>query len=426
MESPENTPLPIIEFTSNNPHAAVRRENLQLIVEKPWGIPEIEFAIPQSDSETIRDLGYILINPQLDALLHLDSNEAEFLFAFLDPNDERSQGFQNRRFKFHHQGVEYDCAFRKPTDRLFRLARYLQRLPTERSMVAAGQLIQFRDSQQLERLPQAAKDYFAKRTQPRSFFIQSSCPLKEVVWDDVSRHLNLVMRYFDRKSPIIVLRQPENEENVSDPKHIRYIEDSFPTEISSLQADEVLLSLLEVARGSEVRSAFIYCYQIFEYAGFHFIDWKTKSALLKIVRSPSFISRADDKIGELFSVLTEAAQNDEVRIRKAIDELCEPQALWREIESNRSFFTEDIEFDGGFTLQRLIGKDTTFDSWSPTWSSAFFERATRIRNCLVHAREKRENRVIMPGRVNDARILQYLPLMIRAAEQIVLNSAKFS
>lgn len=295
-----------------------------------------------------------------------------------------------------------------------------RRLPFEGVTQAVPQLIAFRDFQRIDGLPPSAQKYFENRV-PRSFFVKPSIPLKDVDWASLSRHLNLVMAYYDRRSPQIVLRDKADGVKGTTVESLRYTEGRFPGELSVRACDEILLRLLEVARSSSPRFSFIYCFQVLEYAGFYFVDAKSKSALSRLLRTPSFIDRADERIGELLSILTDVAQNDDVRIRRVVEEYCDPRSLWYEIAQDRDFFSTDTTFDGGFVLPKLIARDTSEDTWCTMWMPKLVDQITRIRNCLVHAREKRECRVILPTNGNDQKLERYLPLIRRVAEQIVLR-----
>jgi len=421
MESDSSYPSGVKKFSSNNPHVKISKEDDKLIINQPWGQEDGQISIPLNDTAAIEQLQHLLINPRFDALMHLDKNEAEFIFAFLDPKNERESGYVDRAFKFHFQGVAFECVFREPSKQLFLISKYYRRLPSGLEQTVP-QLVAFRDCQRIKELPDQVKEFFQKRV-PRCFFVKSSVPLKEIDWELFSTHLNLLMRYYDRKSPIIVVRPTEDiKERAVEP--LRYVEGCFPAELSFKPTDNILLRLIEVARSSEPRFAFIYYYQVFEYAGFYFIDAKTKSSLTRLLRSPSFINCADERVSELLSVLTDAAQNEEGRIRRVIEEFCEPKILWKDIEQNKKFFCADLTFEGGFVVPKLISSDLTEEGWCEMWTPKLIDQVTKIRNCLVHAREKRESRVILPTRANDIKIWKYLPLVSRMAEQIVIHNDK--
>ena len=105
-----------------------------------------------------------------------------------------------------------------------------------------------------------------------------------------------------------------------------------------------------------------------------------------------------------------------------IEDVVNSEIIWPELEHDKDFFSSELRFDGGFVLSPLIAKDTTADTWSAMWMPKLFDQFTRIRNSLVHARERRENRVILPTRKNNRRIIRYLPVIQRVAEQIALAS----
>lgn len=423
MENSTPLPLAVVEFTANNPHAKAAKEDDRLIISSPWGYEDSQFVFNLSETEIIEQLRYLLIVPQLDAFNHLDSNEAEFIFAFLHPTDPKVSGYLDRNFCFHFQGTSYACSFREPSERLFALAANYRPLPSDGAYQSAPQLIAFRDFQRRTELGPVAGRYFKDRV-PRSFFIKPSIPLKEVDWESLTRHLNLLMVYYDRSSPRIVYRQKSEAAKEQSVEALRFIESTFPKELVFRPTDDVLLRLIDIARTSEARFAYIYSFQIFEYAGFYFIDAKTKTALSKLLRSPSFISCAEDRMAELFSLLTDSAQNDDFRIRKVIEEHCDPKLLWREIEKNKEFFYNDVCFDGGFNLPKLIAKDTTEETWCTMWTPRLIEQITRVRNCLVHAREKRENKAILPTDLNDKKLSLLLPIVLRMAEQIVIHNER--
>jgi len=147
-----------------------------------------------------------------------------------------------------------------------------------------------------------------------------------------------------------------------------------------------------VARRNNPRSSFIYYYQVFEYAGYYYSDGKAKAQLRNALRDPALICCGEDKISDLFSIFSDLAQNDEGKMRKVIEDHCEPRVIWKEIANDLDFFCQGHDFDGGFSTQALIAKDTTEFTWVTMWMPRTYDLLTKIRNVLVHAREKRENK----------------------------------
>jgi hypothetical protein len=184
----------------------------------------------------------------------------------------------------------------------------------------------------------------------------------------------------------------------------------------------IYLQLIDVAQHTSPRFAFIYYFQVIEYAGFYFVDEKARRALKSFLRDPAMITCPEDRMHELFGALSDLAHNDETRMRKVIEECCNPSVIWKEIENDKAFFSGSISFDGGFVLPPLIAADTSETSWSAMWMPKVYDHLTKIRNCLVHARERRQSNVILPTEANSCRIERYLPIIARMAEEIALKN----
>jgi hypothetical protein len=70
----------------------------------------------------------------------------------------------------------------------------------------------------------------------------------------------------------------------------------------------------------------------------------------------------------------------------------------------------------------ILSNDTNEESWASMWMPKTYDFITKIRNSLVHAREKRVSKVILPGIENSLLIEHYLRLMARIAEQVAIQS----
>jgi hypothetical protein len=411
-------------FKERNPHCEITVNETELLVDKPFGSNDSQLCFPISDSEIRTILEHISFKPQFDAIFHHDTNSIEFVFSYLDPKSKRSQGYIDRSFQFACGGLTHTCSFAEPTSRLFKIAAAFKRISTNEGNNAGFQLSEFRDAQRLEKLPERAKIYFEGRV-PRSFFVHLSCPIEQVNIASLAGQINFLMEYYDRQTPQIEIRreQEEKEERIKGP--LRYISDSFPNNLIARPADEVTLKLLQVASASEPRIAYLYYYQIFEYAGFHYIDAKAKSAMMKVLRDPAIVDNLALRIGDIFTTLSDVAHNDDVRMKKVVEELCDASILWKEIAHDKHFFSSDVDFVGGFRLSALISADLSEEGWTKMWHPKLFDHLTKMRNCLVHARERRESKVILPDKENDNRIGRYLPLLRRMGEQIAIGGNNF-
>jgi hypothetical protein len=345
------------------------------------------------------------------------------MFVFLDPQDEIFSTYLNREFNLNFQGNDFECRFSEPTARFMDIAKRTTTVPSDDTGRTVPQLPAFRDFQRLDELSERGKKYFEGKV-PRNFFVKSIRDVNKIDLITLAKHLNFITNYFDRRSPVISIREDNSNKTNNEtffPR--RFLETDFPTNIALDGLDEIILQLIRVANPPATpRQAFIYYYQVLEYAGHYFVDEKIKTQLRKFLRDPSLISCDERKIGELFSLLTESNHNDEVKMRRMIEDVVDPLIIWREIEHDKSFFAKELQFEGGFILPALIGKDTTPETWKTMWTPKLFDQLTKIRNCLVHARERRENRVILPTVHNNRYVRRYLPVIARVAQQIAIAS----
>jgi hypothetical protein len=413
--------LPV--FRENNPHASIRLEGDAITINEPWGSKNVALISEISDLEFLQELECVWLNPAFDAVIHLDTNTIEVLFLYLDPSDEIQSSHMNRNFSIHYDGNKFDCAFGEPSARFMAIARKAQNFPSDDPGRSVPQIAAFRDAQRLDELPDRAKRYFANMV-PRNFHIQSSTCIKTVDMVGLMRHINFITDYYDRRFPEIVVR-----DDLANDKHghswmpMRYIDESeLPAELSVGIIDEVVLQLISVARRAPTRQAFLYYYQVIEYAGHYFIDERVRSQIRRFLRDPALVSCDEKKIGEFLSLFaTQAKQEDDARMKKVIEELVDPGLVWREIQHDRDFFTSSHVFDGGFEMKELISKDMSVDAWKSSWMPNLYDRLTKIRNALVHARERRENKVILPSRKNNQKIARLEPVIARVAQQIALG-----
>jgi hypothetical protein len=410
------------QFIKRNSHVNIRVEGETLMIESPWGAGNVAIVCDLSDHEFLADLNNVWFNPAFDAIIHLDSDTFEILFLYLDPEDAIHSSYLDRDFKVHLDGNEFHCRFGEPTECLMAIARRTQNVPSDNPGRTVPQIAAFRDAQRIDELPERAKNYFKDRI-PRNFHVTCTTDITSVDLVALVNHVNFIVDYYDRNAPEIDVREDAIEDKLHEKRlPLRFISDTFPSELSIGLIDEIVLQLTQVARRAPSRQAFLYYYQVLEYAGHYFVDKRARSQIRRFLRDPALVNCDDRKIGEFFSLLTEVNNNDDVKMKKVIEDLVDPLVVWREIENDRDFFTSELQFDGGFILQPLIAKDTSAETWKNMWMPKLFDQFTRIRNCLVHARERRENRVILPTRRNNRRISRYEPVIARVAQQIALAS----
>lgn len=409
-------------FSTNNSHAKLRIEDEIVTIEAPWGSKNVAIISPADNLAFLKELKHIRLDPAFDAVIHLDANKIEVLFLYVNPDNEEQASLMDLQFALYYDGARFDCSFAEPSQRLMAIARHTQNLPSDEPGRSVPQIAAFRDAQRLEDLPDRAKNYFAKRV-PRNFHIYCEERIEEIDLAGLMRHINFISDYYDRRFPEIVIREDVAEARDAEswsPR--RHIDSSFPAELSIGAIDEVVLQLISVARHAKSRQAFLYYYQVIEYAGHYFIDEKAKSQMRRFLRDPALVNCDERKIRDFLSLFTtQANQGDAEKMKKAIEEVVDPSLVWLEIEHDRSFFSANQCFDGGFGMPALISKDMSEDGWRASWMPNLFDRLTKMRNALVHARERRENKVILPTLKNNQLIARYEPVIARVAQQIALG-----
>lgn len=383
-----------------------------------WESEDLRFFSTDLGDDAANILNELTIDSRFDAIIHRDQNLIEFVFAFLDPNDGWAASILERRFVVNFLDSDFECYFAPPSSRLLALARASRRLPSDRSDTVLPQIQKFRDFQRLDSMPTHVQQYFEGK-QPRNFFVSISNSV-DVDIAQLARHLNLFMCYYDRRSPFIVIRASSTT-SATRPKPVRFLEDGLPTRITAREIEDVLLTLLEVAGSSAPRSAFLYYYQVFEYAGHYYIDDKTRRSLKRLLRDPALANCDDRRVGELFSILSDLHHHDEQRMQRVVEEHCDPRNLWPDVANDIGFFSSPVEFEGGLRLDRIASPNCTEDTWNDAFKS-LFPVITRIRNCIVHAREKRESKVILPSKANNEKLARFIPLLRRMAEEVVIRA----
>ncbi|NLE05220.1 MAG: hypothetical protein GX638_10550 [Crenarchaeota archaeon] len=407
-------------FLENNPHVSVKSERNEIYISNPWGVDDCRLVLRQDDSQAIKNLNSLKLNPRLDAIIHTDKNVIEFAFIFMKIDSEFYKTYSNRRFEIIYNEKIIKCYFGKPTDIFFTVARCYQRMPSDSNMQTMSQLLAYHDYCFIEELKEENREYFINR-EPVNFFVDLSQAKFDVDIIKLCRQINFIMQTYDRHTPLIFVR--ENEESLmASFTPTRYIKEYFPDTFVIRDYDEILLRLIEVATQSKARQSVLYYYQIFEYAGYYYIDYKTKRSLIKVLKDPCIISCCDGNIDSILEILTEinnTNNNDDSKIRKVIEEKCDPLEIWKEVEHDKEFFIEEHLFDGGYNAPALISRGCNYENWLSMWHPKLIDHLTKIRNCIVHARERRENKIILPTKHNHNLLSHYLPVMERMSRQLV-------
>jgi len=179
--------------------------------------------------------------------------------------------------------------------------------------------------------------------------------------------------------------------------------------------------LWESARdASDPFRRFIYLYQILEYAAFYFVQDNILNKVKRILKAPETPSNVDDSAHAILESLIEDRMSDEAKIVAIMKQVVDSKELWKEIEPNKDFFSQKVQFDGGLTIDPLLKEGWGVDDFTAAWTPKFPDTLRRIRNALVHSREARMIRVIAPTHSNYVKLRRYTaPLSIAAAAVMV-------
>ena len=339
----------------------------------------------------------------------------EFIFAPL----EEKEPFLKRKFIVNFSQKSFNCYFDKPSDALEFLASNFREKDTQ-SNTNYRHLRIFRDYYKPEMRPKGADKFFVNKL-PFSFFVEGNFEGIDLV--NFAKHLNFFMRFFDRISPQIATFTPEDErEEYQLPCYTNNNE--FPEVIQGRSIDPVIIDLLNIASDtSNIRLKYIFYYQILEYCAYYHLNEDLKRRLNNIIKRPDFLNNPS----QFSRIIIEEFKNhfksndDKQKLEKLIVDFIDFEDIKEEIRCNSKYFLQDIEFDGGFKIKALIKDEKEIDTPSIDIIKNITDRIDKIRNVLVHIRESRENKVILPTQKNSHKLVPYLFLIRRIAENIAFK-----
>jgi hypothetical protein len=247
----------------------------------------------------------------------------------------------------------------------------------------------------------------------RSFWISG------LDWDEsevlnICQHLNFYIRYCDPTAPIVIFHEPEE---VPIPTTTTALFDTFPTVLSGRQLDPFLLKLWESTVGADPFRKYLHYYQILEYASFYFLKDDAVLKIKKILAAPDLPCRSAEAARAILEMSAETQMSDEQKLVQVVQRFAEPANVWKAISANLTFFSTAIEFEGGFTLEPLVRTGWKLDDFKAAWIPSYPDKLRLIRNAMVHAREKRMARVILPTAKNYQRLRMWIqPLQTTAME----------
>ena len=427
----EKNETPILEkefesFLNHNPHSKIQKKGERYYVINPWDDESLSFAVEhESQPDLITALNNLILPPRFTALYHLDSKTMEFIWTLIDKNSP----YLSREFEFTIDGKTYYCRFGDASERLLLLSKVFIPIGEEsrtsyRNLMLFNMYMEPKDLSKLGELSglgqlfKLGMNFFTERV-PISFFVSGFEEFEEDKIVEISKHLNFFMSYYNRNSPLILIHSTKGEE--SEPiRELKIFEMDFPKKISCSHKDPFLLDLALAAREAETRLKFIYYYQILEYAAFYYVDSDIKRKMLQIIAAPDIQANPDRYIFRLLEIITDLRESDEAKLNKIVETGCTPDIVWEEIQQNLPYFSKRQEFEGGFVIEPFISEDMTLESFATMWLPKTPDILRKIRNALVHGRERRLGLVIAPTQNSERKIRPWIPVIRRIAEQVLI------
>ncbi len=404
----------IDNFLKNNKGVKKKEETDHFNFESLWN--DDSFMCRFEKTTDFKPLLNIELPCEFSAIYHKNKNYIEFIFAVIP----KKELFINRKFKFHFEGLEFEAFFGKPSDSLNLLASGFRAtgVPTDTNYRNLRMFYDYTKDNQSEGL----KKFFTDKA-PTSFFVKGDFSKIEFDFVKIAKHLNFYMRYFDRKTPVILIFNNDKEkENFVLPCHTETKD--YPQTINARKVEPVILDLLQVAsETTNIRLKYIFYYQILEYCSYYHLNEELKRRLNNVVKNPDVLNNSGHYSRQIIEEFKNyfKTNDDKQKLEKLVLDYCEYEDIRLEIKCNHAYFSQDIIFDGGFKIPALIKNSDEADNPSKDIMKNIVDKIDKIRNVLVHIRESRENKVILPTKNNNHQLIPYLYLIRRISEIIAIK-----
>jgi hypothetical protein len=401
------------KFKENNPAIKISTETEHVNIEGLWN--DATFMCRFSKSEDISKLNDIILPEALSAIIDLKENHVEYIFAPLHEKD----ALIGRKYEFNYNSETFELSFETPSKTLELLAKGFR--PNEdASDTRYRNLRLFKDFYRDDKTP--GMERFFKNRVPVSYVVRGNLDL---ITDqlDFAKTVNFYNRYYDRNSPSILIFS----ENNPDEDFVEYCHNEangFPKHINSVNVEPVILDLFQIASETKnVRLKYIFYYQVLEYCSYYYLNEGLQRKLNNLVKNPDIINNSN----HYSKVLVEEFKNyfkandDKQKMEKLVCDHVSYHELANEIIMNHDYFSKDIVFDGGFKISALINNENEAKNPHKDILKSIIDRIDKIRNVLVHIRESRENKVILPTKRNNHLLVPYLFLTRRLAEIVAIK-----
>jgi hypothetical protein len=396
-------------FRNRNPEARVEGTD-DVVIYEPWGDDSVVIRVSAEAGELIAALNAVRLPPRYSAILP-DNGDIEFVFGPVTNNSD----IATRRFTFRFRGREYVCEYASLSKELSLVAN-ASRPAGPPSATAHRNLPNVRAFNRFQRAQPTAAG--TSELSVLSFWIRG-LDGNESTFDDLFRHLNFYMTYFDRASPRILIHEDPIAQEAE--KRLKYPVGNFPETVAGRQLDSYMLTLWEGAREApDPVRRFLYSYQILEYAAFYYLREDVLAAVRRAVTAPEAPSRIEDVSRSVLEAIADDKVSDEAKIVQVVQQAVDPAFLWLDIAPNEAFYSRDCAFDGGFSLPPLMKAGWKLEDFRAAWIPKVPDALRKIRNALVHAREQRQARCIAPSVANQHLLRPWSSLIDGIASQVIL------
>jgi hypothetical protein len=354
---------------------------------------------------------------ELSAIFH-NNKSLEFIYCPL----KKDNTIIKRNFTFYYKGKEFRASFKEPTKLFQIIANGFRRLTEPEA--GYRNLDVFWDFYRMKKdnLPKQIQKYFENRT-PINFFIDGDFSEFDNDFISFAKYLNFYMEYFDRRTPHIIIHEKEQISEYELPCNYAKSKE-FPQTITFSNVNPVLIDLFYIANNTDnIRQKFIFYFQVLEYCAYYYLNDDLKKKLKNIIKTPDLLSDPNKYTSLLIEEFKDyfKLNDDSKKLEKLLKDFCSWDDIKNEIVCNKEYFSQELEFDGGFRIKALVSEKDTFDSVPKDIIQNIKENVEKIRNVLVHIRESRENKVILPTNKNNALLIPYLYLVQRLAENVAIR-----
>lgn len=399
-------------LSQNNSNLKISTKDNSYIIENLWNDESISIIFKKNSK--ISFLEKIDFPEQLYAIFDREKNRLEFIYNLVDEDSK----ILKRKFEFIFRNENFKCYFGEMSNDL----KFITKHFIENNMESATDFrnLRFlRDALNNEYLIELLKKY--KIT---TFYIEGAFDKINFDFVNLSKSLNFYMTYFDRDTPKIIIYEKVAAEN--EYKNGCYFElfDTFPNKIKTVNIDPTLLDTFMVATLTDnVRLKFIFYFQILEYSSYYYLDNKIQNRITQTFRNPEIYDKPEDFSKIIIEEMKDhfSQKDDSIKLEKTITENVTINDIKNEIEVNKKYFAKDIEFEGGLKINKILKDENSLESLKSDDLILIKKNIEKIRNVLVHLREHRENKVILPSKSNDQKLLPYLYILRRIAEKVAIN-----